>query len=171
MGISYLQHRISIGVFNNKLDILSRRMGTRSESSWRKDHKFLLLLSFLILLMHGNSMFTGNGVSRSEVKIRTNYLTKTVEVVNHNFRSRYVNGNIKKNGIRIIHWNPGSKHLHNKLTNIESLINMYKPGILGISESNFFRAHDINDVQIENYKLYFSETLHNDSIGASRIAE
>ena len=174
MGISYLQHRIRIGIFNNKLIGLSRRLGTRSESSCGMG-KFLLLFSFLMLFMHDNSMFSGYGVSSStgvefKIKIRTNYLTKTVEIVNHNFRSRYVNGNTKKNGIRIIHWNPGSKHLHNKITNIESLINMYKPGILGISESNFFKAHDINNVQIANYKLYLSETLQNDNIGASRIA-
>ena len=76
--------------------------------------------------------------------------------MNHNFRSRYINGNVKKNGIKILHWNPGSKHLHNKLVNIESVVNTYKPGILGISESNFFEAHDINDVRIENYKLLCS---------------
>jgi hypothetical protein len=67
-------------------------------------------------------------------------------------------------------WNPGSKHLHNKLGNIESVINGYKPDILGISESNFFKHHDINDVQIDNYKLFLSDTLDNENIKASRIA-
>ena len=147
-------------------------MAIRSDSSCGVDLRFLLLFSFFMIIMHANYMCFGNSVlTSSRIEIKTiNYLPKTVEVVNHNFKSRYINGNIKKNGIRIIHWNPGSKHLHNKLVNIESLINMYQPGILGISESNFFRAHDINDVQIANYKLYFSETLHNDNLGVSRIA-
>ena len=72
--------------------------------------------------------------------------------------------NIKKNGVKIMHWNPGSKHLHNKKENIESVINGYKPHILGISESNFLKHHDINDVQIDNYKLFLSDTLENENI-------
>ena len=63
-----------------------------------------------------------------------------------------------------MHWNPGSKHLHNKKENIESVINGYKPHILGISESNFLKHHDINDVQIDNYKLFLSDTLENENI-------
>ena len=68
-----------------------------------------------------------------------------------------------------MHWNAGGKHLVNKIENIESVINGYKPHILGISEANFLKKHDMNDVQIENYKLYFSETLNNEGIEASRI--
>ena len=57
----------------------------------------------------------------------------------------------------------------NKINNIESVINGYRPEILGISEANFLKNHDIQDVQIENYQLYFSDTLNNDDIAASRI--
>ena len=94
-------------------------------------------------------------------------MTKSVELVNHNFRSRYINGNKHKNGIKILHWNPGAKHLHNKIENIESAVNGYKPGILGISESNFLRSHDVNEVQIENYNLFFSDTLNNENLKVS----
>jgi hypothetical protein len=69
-----------------------------------------------------------------------------------------------------MHWNAGGKHLKNKVTNIESVINGYKPSILGISESNFFREHDVQDVQIENYRLYFSNTINNDDLKVSRVA-
>ena len=69
-----------------------------------------------------------------------------------------------------MHWNPGSKHLHKRKENIESVINGYKPLILGISESNFLKHHDINDVQIDNYKLFLSDTLENETIKASRVA-
>ena len=93
-----------------------------------------------------------------------------MEIVNHNFESRYTFGNKKKNGVKIMHLNPGYKHLHNKKGNIESVINGYKPHILGVSESNFLNHHDINDVQIENYKLILSDTLANENIKASRVA-
>ena len=175
MGSSYLQHRIKIEIFNNRKKILggrmTRRLDYKLKCSLRLDLRLLLFLSILMVFRHDESKGLVNGASKYKMKIKTcNFLKKTVEVVNHNFRSRYVNGNIKKNGIKILHWNPGSKHLHNKLVNIESLINTYKPGILGISESNFFESHDINDVQIENYKLFLSETLNNVDIKASRIA-
>ena len=68
-----------------------------------------------------------------------------------------------------MHWNAGGKYLVNKINNIESVINGYRPEILGISEANFLKNHDIQDVQIENYQLYFSDTLNNDDIAASRI--
>ena len=57
----------------------------------------------------------------------------------------------------------------NKIENIESVINGYKPSILGISESNFLKRHDLNDVQIENYNLFLSNTIDNDNINASRV--
>ena len=68
-----------------------------------------------------------------------------------------------------MHWNAGGKHLANKIDNIESVINGYKPHLLGISEANFLKSHDVNDVQIENYKLFLSNTVHNDGIEASRV--
>ena len=126
MGTSYLQHRIRIGIFNNKSICWrkSKTMAYKLESSCRLDLRFLVLVAFLILFMHYNPASFGNGGSRCSGKeAKTSYYSrKTVEIVNHNFRARYVNGNIKKDGIKILHWNPGSKHLHNKLTNIESLI-------------------------------------------------
>ena len=63
----------------------------------------------------------------------------------------------------------GLKHLHNKIENIESVVNVYKRGILGISESNFLRSHDVNEVQIENYNIFFSETLNNENLKVSRV--
>ena len=42
--------------------------------------------------------------------------------------------------------------------------------MFGISEANFKKSHDIEDVKIENYDIYFSKTLDNPAINASRIA-
>ena len=97
-------------------------------------------------------------------------LQKSVNILDSNFESRYKYGNRQKTGLKIMHWNPGGKYLKNKIENIESVINGYKPDLLGISESNHFRAHDIQDVQIENYRLYLSNTINNDNLKVSRIA-
>ena len=97
------------------------------------------------------------------------HLQSSVEIVNNNFESRYKYGNKQNNGLKIMHWNAGGKYLLNKINNIESLINGHRPEIWGICEANFLKNHDIQDVQIENYQLYFSDTLNNDDIAASRI--
>ena len=134
------------------------------------DIKIILFLS-VFLVGIGNNYEANSYVKETIIKQRSfTVLPKSIKIVNPNFESRYKFGNKQKNGIKIMHWNPGSKHLHNKLENIESVINGYKPDILGISESNFLRNHELNDVQIENYKLFFSETLNNENIKASRIA-
>ena len=93
----------------------------------------------------------------------------SVVVINSNFQARYKFGNIQKNGIKIMHWNGGGKHLKNKKDSIETVIAGYKPEILGISEANFLKQHDLNDVQIENYNLFMSDTIHNNEIQASRV--
>ena len=193
MGNSYQDHRISIGVFYNKLlkcsqvqkwmegrsettsgpGIKLMRLGRRSKTTSRLDIKIVLLLSLFMVNIGTGVQITqcyGSILLKSAINCRScEPLTKSVELVNHNFRSRYTNGNKKKNGVKILHWNPGAKHLHNKVQNIESVINAYKPEVLGISESNFYKSHDVNEVQIENYNLFFSETLNNENLKVSRV--
>ena len=118
----------------------------------------------------GPSSINENETGRMIIETKSyNYLPSSVQIIDVNFESNYIYGNRQKTGIKIMHWNAGGKHLINKLTNIESVINGYKPSILGISESNFFARHDINDVQIENYKLFSSENTNIETIQASRI--
>ena len=193
MGNSYQDHRINIGIFCNKrlifsqaplrmdgrsdsasgLEIKIMRMGRRIKSSSGFYIKMVLLLALFIVNVQTGVQKSQNinySFLENEIKCRPcEPMTKSVEIVNHNFRSRYINGNKNKNGIKILHWNPGAKHLRNKVENIESVINGYKPEILGISESNFLRSHDVNEVQIENYNLFFSETLNNENLKVSRV--
>ena len=82
----------------------------------------------------------------------------------------YVNGNRRRNGIKIGHINLGSGYLVNKMNSIETIIGGYKPHILGISESCFKKSHDKNDIQIDDYNVFFSKTLENQSLNASRVS-
>ena len=174
MGISCQEHRQRIGIFNNKNKYASVKSKSpvsrpnQANSTRRMDMKLVLLFSLLFIGVgnFGGSSGGGTTGTYSSFAVPAN----SMRIVDHNFESRYKFGNKKQNGVKIMHWNPGSKHLHNKLGNIESVINGYKPDILGISESNFFKHHDINDVQIDNYKLFLSDTLANENIKASRIA-
>ena len=82
---------------------------------------------------------------------------------------RATNGNRDARGIRLAHWNPGSAHLPNKMTQIELAVADHHPHLLGISEANFKQGHDIEDVQLEDYELFLSKTFENDDLGVSRV--
>ena len=44
------------------------------------------------------------------------------------------------------------------------------PHVLGISEANFRKCHDLADVQIEDYDLILSKTIDNENLEISRVA-
>ena len=53
---------------------------------------------------------------------------------------------------------------------IEYLVSSFKPHILGISETNFWRHQSLQNVQLENYDLYFAKSLDNPKHNVSRVA-
>ena len=83
--------------------------------------------------------------------------------------SRAITGNRQNKGIKLAHWNAGSAHLANKMGEIEQLVSTNSPHILGISEANFKRFHDIEDVQLPEYDLILSKTMANDQLQVSRV--
>ena len=53
---------------------------------------------------------------------------------------------------------------------IKYIIEDYKPHVLGISETRFEYDHNIVDVEIEQYDVYFAKTLENSMLKTSRCA-
>ena len=90
---------------------------------------------------------------------------------NHNFQARYKFGNRvrKKDGITIMHWNKGPSLLSNKLTDIEAVIDNFKPHVLGLSEANLRTHDDFTDVQLPDYNLHTCPTISNPAHGVSRV--
>ena len=86
-----------------------------------------------------------------------------------NHFSKYTNGNRKQSGIRICHFNKGNSFLGNRIHEIENIISQHRPHVLGISESNYFKGHDQDSVQIEHYKMLTSKTLENTDLNVSRV--
>ena len=80
-----------------------------------------------------------------------------------------VNGNRDSKGIKLAHWNPGSAHLHNKMTELELAVADHQPHLLGISEANLKQCHDLADVQLDDYELFVSKTIDNDNLKVSRV--
>ena len=83
--------------------------------------------------------------------------------------AKYTNGNRRQNGIRICHFNKGNSFLFNRIFEVENIVNQHRPHVLGISESNFFKGHDQEEVQIENYKFITAKTLENPDLNVSRV--
>ena len=52
---------------------------------------------------------------------------------------------------------------------IEQVVSDHHPHLLGISESNHKRVHDIEDVQLQEYDLILSKTIDNDQLEVSRV--
>ena len=97
------------------------------------------------------------------------YLSDSGIIKDVNFNARYVNGNRRGNGIKMGHINLGSGYLMNSMNSIETIIEEYKPHILGISESSLRSHEDQNNAILENYKTFFPKTLQNENLNTSRI--
>ena len=98
-----------------------------------------------------------------------NEIKRTLRVADSNFYARYTNGNRTNRGIKLCHWNAGNAHLRNKMNSIESVVSRYSPQILGISEANLLKKHDLSEVQIEDYELVTSLTMDNANLEYSRV--
>ena len=57
----------------------------------------------------------------------------------------------------------------NKIHEIEQVVSDNHPHVLGISESNLKRNHNVDDVQLEGYDLLVCKTMENDNLQISRV--
>ena len=86
-----------------------------------------------------------------------------------NFYARYTYGNRANRGIKLSHWNAGSAYLENKKIEIENVIADHHPHLLGISEANLHKNHNIDNCKIEDYDIFTCKTLNNVNLQVSRV--
>ena len=96
------------------------------------------------------------------------YYVQLLRPVSNNFYARYTFGN-KKHGMKLVHWNKGSSFLENKLDEIQALIQQHKPHVLGLSEANLFKHHDMSKVKIPDYELHHCISLNDPDLQVSRV--
>ena len=170
MGVSIDIYRQRIGCFT------STRFKVKSspDKTYHKENglicfsltlRFILLFTLFIQCEHleQSSSFKTNRSSAQPCP-----KSKLFYPIDVNFDARYKFGNKKKGGIKIMHWNAGGGYLKNKIHEIENVIAGYKPHLLSISETSFKKGQDISDIQIQDYKIYFSKTLDNPRLKVSR---
>ena len=173
MGNTIQQYRCQIGTFlNNRSGMKIKKSKYKNERNKSGFSRVSILLVSVICILT-SSASSDRSTQLSQLSIPTGWqdslLQSSIEKIDINLECRYKYGNKQKNGLKIMHWNAGGKHLVNKIENIESVVNEYICHILGISEANLFKHHDLQDVQVDNYKLYVCNTMSNPSIAASRI--
>ena len=71
--------------------------------------------------------------------------------------------------MKLVHWNKGSSWLENKIDEVQALIQRHKPHVLGLSEANLLQHHDLNKVQLTDYKLHTCPSLEDSTLKVSRI--
>ena len=64
-------------------------------------------------------------------------------------------------GIKCLYWNKGPSFLTNKQQDIESIKAANKPHILGLGEATFLHGHNVEDVQLQDYKLHMDSCVDN----------
>ena len=86
-----------------------------------------------------------------------------------NFWAKMTHGNRRERGLKIVHWNKGPSYLQNKHQEIETVIAGHRPHILGLSEANLWKDHDISAVQYPDYQLHTCSTINNPNLNVSRV--
>ena len=86
-----------------------------------------------------------------------------------NLLAKITNGNRRERGLKIIHWNKGPSFLHNKHQEIETIIDALKPHVLGLSEANLWKDHDISASQHPGNQLHTCDTVNNPQLNVSRV--
>ena len=98
------------------------------------------------------------------------YYSISSEDVKVNFNARYVNGNRRKDGMKIAHQNLGSGFLINRMNEVETVVAAYRPHVFRISETRVKDIHDMEDIQLDGYNVFLSQTLKNPQLRTSRVA-
>ena len=66
---------------------------------------------------------------------------------------------VKEEGIRVGCWNKGGalQPLQEKINDIENLLKRNNFGVLGITEANFFKENEKEDIDISGYRVFWDK--------------
>ena len=158
---------VCLGLFFASTEQIPLKQGDTGYSTCIAEKHNLLSLKYEV----GEKLFEGRSLNHCTTfywkEDNGVYFYKFSNLDNH-FAKR-TNGNRRQNGIRICHFNKGNSYLCNRICEVENIVNEHRPHVLGLSESNFFKGQDIDEVQIENYNFITAKTLNNPELNVSRV--
>ena len=172
--IDIITYRFRIGNFLPKL--LRIRTNLKHLSKCGKIYLGLVFLSFLVTLYIDKTLLGRPLIYVSTIRSQPltdnftpmQYDVQLLRPISNNFYARYTFGN-KRQGMKLVHWNKGSSFLENKIDEIQALIQQHKPHVLGLSEANLFKNHDMSKVKVPDYELYHCPSLNDPSLHVSRV--
>ena len=85
-----------------------------------------------------------------------------------NRRQRAMFGN-QSQEMKIVSWNTGHSHLKNQMQEVRWLVEEQKPHIMFLSESNLWRNHDKDLVEIDGYETHTTKMIRNPDRQVSRL--
>ena len=77
------------------------------------------------------------------------------------------NGRAKVVSVKILHWNLGARHWHNKTESIQAMVDFHIPDLAYISEANMYTATPAHETRIEGYSII--KTKNAEKAGISRL--
>ena len=187
MGITIAEYRSRIGsFFGNRVRIKHKqsfkdpKQTTKSKIS---STRLLILVNILLVTFTTAKYYDTRNYSQQSQNSFINLTNKETvfpctDIENNNqytltldvnFMARYKFGNRQNRGIKIASWNKGGGYLQNKIHEIENIIASIHPHILGITESNFYKHQDRDDIRIVDYDIITSKTLDNPNLEVSRV--
>ena len=154
------------------INLCEKSKSTKKRKSIKKKGvKFNIKILLIVLIVLYWSQPNLKWVGQILAKNTENYwATRNHQIELGNKYARRTYGNKRQHGIKIIHFNKGNGHLCNKMREIENVVDGYHPHIMGISESNFMKNHNVEKVHIPNYKFIPAKTLSNPNLNVSRVA-
>ena len=178
MGLSIQEYRSRIGNF-----LPNGRIFVQNKSFYRSSQKvptnLWVSLVVAVAVIYGFSAYKmdiKNQISWPLYSSPCSKIACTVNVIQisshcelSNFYARYLYGNKQAGGIRIAHLIKGKGYLVSKKFEVEKLLSDLHPHVLGISEADYFKNHDIDDIKFTDYALHTCSTLENPDLQYSRI--
>ena len=131
MGCSLDLYRARIGTFNNNKIIKLIKTNKNNNTSRNRTTNPVKIITLILILI--------------SIIASTHYTTRTA----HNKAQHTLNGN---NTLKLLHWNKGKSHFHNKTNKIDNILSLNKPHIFSICEAN--AKKETNDNQFNNYMDY-----------------
>ena len=116
MACSIETYRLRIGMHNLKTTKIKHKYNTTNTDTTTRTHlaQTALIMTLLIL-----------------TSINPNTIYKTSK--QHNREQHIKNGN---HTIKLLHWNKGKALFHNKLNDIDTILDKFKPHVISLCEAN-----------------------------------
>ena len=97
----------------------------------------------------------------NDLRLKSGYIAHMCSHKKWNKLQKVINGNRSTSQqLKVLHWNLGARKWHNKIEDINNLLNEYKPDLCYISEANLWEGLEAHQTEIQNHYLVLPLTMN-----------